>query len=75
MSDNKLPVAKHLNDAEYKMFLNTYVAHSRSIGLEARKQFSLSDITKVKRNIAERCFEVHYQNGEWLKYYTNGTWG
>ncbi|QGH35173.1 hypothetical protein GI584_14450 [Gracilibacillus salitolerans] len=23
----------------------------------------------------EACFEVHYANGNWWKYYANGTWG
>jgi len=71
----KLPVAKHLTDGEYKLLLNVYASHNRSMGLEERKKYTLSNIVKVKRNAKEKCLEVYYSNGDWFHYFTNGTWG
>lgn len=71
----KLPVAAHLSDAEYKLLLQVYANHNCSMGLKEREQHSLSYIVKVVRNTNEKCLEVHYQNGNWWKYYANGTWG
>lgn len=70
----RIPVADHLSPGEYKLLLKVYANHNRSMGLEARKDFTLSHITKVKRNQKERCLEVYYKNGEWFHYATDGTW-
>lgn len=70
----KLPVAKHLNDSEYRLFLEMYAKHNSSMGLEARKNYLLADVVKVKRNAKEKCLEVYYKNGDWWHYSTDGTW-
>jgi hypothetical protein len=70
----KLPVAAHLSDGEYKLFLLVYANHNRSMGLDDRKLHTLSDIVKVVRNTKEKCLEVHYQNGNWWRYSANGSW-
>jgi len=44
------------------------------MGMEARKNFTLSDITKVVVNVKGRCLNVHYKNGDWWHYTTNRTW-
>lgn len=72
---NKLLVAKHLGDQEHALFLKVYFAHYNSMGEEARKPYAVANIKRVKRNLDERCFEVYFKNGEWFKYYANGTWG
>lgn len=61
----KIPVAKHLSDNEYRLLLTVYANHNSSMGLEKRKDFTLSDIVKVKRNLKESCLEVYYKNGDW----------
>lgn len=71
----KIPAAKHLQEHELKMLMKTYVKHMKAIGTEERDQYAMRNIKKVKRNIPERCFEVYFRNGEWFKYFTNGTWG
>ncbi|MDY7044069.1 hypothetical protein RVS70_07595 [Virgibacillus sp. M23] len=71
----KIPAAKHLQEHELKMLKNTHEAHNQAMGTEERKHYSLDNIKKVKRNFPERCFEVYFRNGEWFKYYINGTWG
>lgn len=70
----KLPVAKHLTDSEYKALLKIHANHNRSMGLEKRKDYTLSHIVKVDRNIEEKCLEVHYENGDWWHYAADGTW-
>ncbi len=70
----KLPVAKHLTDQEYAILLNTYAAHNRSMGIEKRKNYTLSDIVKVERNVKENCLHVHYKNGDWWHYRPGGKW-
>lgn len=70
----KITIANHLNDVEYKLLLTVYANHNRSMGMEKRKNFTLSDIVKVERNIEEKCLNVHYKSGDWWHYSTNGTW-
>jgi hypothetical protein len=70
-----IPTAVHLTESELKMFMKTYKRHMNAMGTEERDQYAIRNIKKVKRNIPERCFEVHFKNGEWFKYFTNGTWG
>lgn len=71
---NKLPVAKHLTDNEYKMFLEVYAKHNSSMGLEERKNYTLSHVVKIERSIKKNCLKVYYENGEWWHYTTDGTW-
>ncbi|MEC1768314.1 hypothetical protein [Schinkia azotoformans] len=75
MSTNKkFPVAKHLTDREYQLLLTVYANHNRAMGIEKRKDYTLSDIVKVKRNLKEKCLEVYYRNGDWWHYTTKGEW-
>lgn len=69
----KLIVAKHLSDIEYQLLMQVYANHNRSMGMEKRKDYTLSDIIKVKRNVEERCLNVHYKS-DWWHYCTDGTW-
>jgi len=70
----KLPVAKHLNDDEYKLLLDVYQKHNRSMGLEKRKDYTLTHIVKVERNTEENCLNVYYENGDWWHYAPDRTW-
>lgn len=70
--NKKIEVAQHLSDAEYKILLQTYANHNRSMGLEERKNYTLSDIVKVERG--NRCLKVYYKNGDWWHYTPDGTW-
>lgn len=67
--------ATHLTDNEYRLLMQTYANHNSSMGLKERVNYTLSHIAKVKRNVKENCLEVYYNDGEWWKYYSNGTWG
>jgi len=74
-SSERLPVASHLNDFEYKVLMQTYIKHTSVMGLRERSKYTLSRIVKVERNLEDNCLDVHYENGEWWKYYPNYTWG
>lgn len=70
----KLKVAKHLNNEEYRILLETYANHNSSMGLEKRKNYTLSHVVKVERNTEENCLNVYYENGDWWHYTSNGAW-
>jgi hypothetical protein len=70
----KIEVAEHLTDGEYSLLMQVYANHNRSMGLEQRKDYSLSHVVKVERNIKEKCLNVHYRNGDWWRYSTDGNW-
>jgi len=70
----KTPAASHLTDGEYGLLLKVYANHNRSMGIEQRKDYTLSDIVKVERNTTDKCLHVHYKNGDWWHYSVDGTW-
>lgn len=70
----RISVAEHLNDEEYRVLLETYANHNSNMGLEKRKNYTLSHIVKVERNIKDNCLNVHYKNGDWWHYTPSGTW-
>lgn len=74
-NDERLPVASHLNDFEHKVLMQTYARHNSAMGLSERSEYTLSHIVKVDRNLEDNCLNVHYENGEWWKYYPDFTWG
>lgn len=67
-----LPVAAHLNEMEYKLLLQTYANHNRSMGMDQRANYTLSHIVKVERG--NNCLHVHYSDGEWWHYTLSGKW-
>lgn len=71
---NKISVAKHLTDDEYKLFLRVYQLHNRSMGLSEREKYTLSHIVKIERCNKGKCLRVHYDNGDWWYYSAYGTW-
>lgn len=71
---NKLPVAKHLSDEDYKVFLLAYATHNSSMDLEERKKYTLSDVVKVEKNLIENCLDVYYKDGKSWHYVTNDVW-
>lgn len=70
----KFPAASHLTDGEYKLLLRVYADHNSSMGPSDRKRHTLSDIEKVVRVTKNQCLHVYYNNGNWWRYYANGTW-
>lgn len=74
MAQKKFPAAKHLTDGEYQLLLKVYAAHNRSMGLEERKKYTLSNIVKVVRNSRNQCLKVYYDTGDWWHYSAKGIW-
>lgn len=70
----KIPVAAHLTDTTYKIFLNVYAKHNSSMELKERPKYTLSNIVKVNANVEENCLNVHYADGEWWHYTVDGKW-
>lgn len=57
------------------LFVKVHALHLQAMGLEERKMYELDQIKYITQNNEEQCVEVHYQNGEFFKYYPNMTWG
>ncbi|MEK5038939.1 hypothetical protein [Sporosarcina sp. FSL K6-3457] len=70
--ENRLSVAKHLTDEEYKYLLGTHAKHTGIMGLGERAEYDLSKIVKVERG--NGCLHVHYSNGDWWHYTPSGAW-
>lgn len=70
----RLPFAEHLTDQEYNLLLETYADHNSSIELNERKNYTLSHIFKVERNIDENCLNVYYENGDLWHYTPDRKW-
>ncbi|MCY8002808.1 hypothetical protein MOB66_02245 [Bacillus haynesii] len=70
----KIPIAEHLTDEEYRLLLNVYANHNRSMKLDDRKNQTLSDIVKIVRVSGEKSLMVYYKNGDSWRYSEDGTW-
>lgn len=72
----KIPVARHLTDEEYKLLLQVYPKHNRSIRLNERANYNLAEIVRVAVGLegTEKFLNIQYNNGEWFRYYSDGTW-
>lgn len=64
-----------LGEYGQKLFDRVHRRHLSAMGTEARKQYERDQVKRIKSNNKEKCLEVYFRNGEWFKYYPNGTWG
>lgn len=64
-----------LTDQLKELFNNTYIRHLESMGYGEREKYANQNIKEIKWDNRERCLKVYFKNGEWYKYFTNGTWG
>lgn len=67
-------VLNHLNEFERNNLLKTHSRHLKSMGKQERQKHQLENIVKVERNHKERCFHVHYDNGQWFHYTLRHEW-
>lgn len=70
----KIHVAAHLSNSEYKLLLQVYANHNRSMGLEKRNNYTLSKIVKVETDQTGKGLNVYYKNGDWWHYSVDGSW-
>ena len=64
----------HLNEFERNNLLKTHKRHLESMGKEQRSKYKLENIIKVERNFKQKCFIVHFNNGEWYHYTLGNEW-
>ncbi|CAM3305725.1 hypothetical protein FITA111629_15375 [Filibacter tadaridae] len=64
-----------LSENEQKLFEQVYKRHVNAMGSEERKKYEREEVTKVERDVPNKCLNVHFANGEWFRYYVDGTWG
>ena len=64
----------HLNEFERNNLLKTHKRHLESMGKEQRSKYKLENIIKVERNFKQKCFIVHFNNGEWYHYTLSNEW-
>lgn len=58
-----------LSEAAKKFFEGMYKKHNSAQGLSCKKDWIPKKVVEHKTYI-----EVHFKNGKWLHYYTDGTW-
>jgi len=67
-------VLNDLNEFERNNLLETHKRHLKTMGKEQQAKHQLENITKVERNHEEKCFNVHFDNGEWYHYTLSNEW-
>ncbi|MBB6449757.1 hypothetical protein HNR44_001735 [Geomicrobium halophilum] len=72
METEKIHVAEHLTDYEYRFFLNAYAHHSRHMDLNGRGEYMLSKIEKVEPCIRNESLNVYFSNGTSWRYFADG---
>ena len=70
----KIPVAAHLNDQEYLLFMQVYADHNSSMGMSEREKYNAGHIVKIERAPREKALKIHYDNGDWWYYGVNHKW-
>ena len=64
-----------LNEVETKLFERVNAKHLSVIGNEEKTKYQKEEIVKIERDIRNKCLKVYFRNGEWFRYFTDGTWG
>ena len=65
----------NLSENEQKLFEKVYKQHVNAMGSEERKKYGREEITKIEKDVPNKCLTVHFANDEWFRYYVDGTWG
>lgn len=66
---------KDLDEQQTNLFNSIRKKHLNCLGESKKAEFSDDQISKIRLNFKEKCFETHFKNGELVKYYAHGTWG
>lgn len=59
-----------LTDGAKAHLKQIYQSHMQAVGTEARQ-----GLIPIEVKEAREWVEIYFNNGEWLHYYANGTWG
>lgn len=71
---DKIRVAKHLTDSEYKVFLEVHAKHNISLPFEERKIYSLPHVLEVAKTQQDNGLIIYYRNSEQFCYTYRGSW-
>lgn len=58
-----------------RVFDLVHKKHLATMGAQIRQHYTRENVKRVKANNVEGCIEVYFKNGEWFKYFADGTWG
>lgn len=72
---NRMKGYKEIGPNGQKVFERVHKEHMSALGAKEKQHYERSQVKKVEANNVEGCIEVTFQNGEWFKYFPNGTWG
>lgn len=64
---------KNISEEEIEIIRKTNRQHCKALGEKQKEVYAFDNIVRVKRNPAERCWNVHFANGEWY-HYGRGVW-
>ncbi|MCP1312073.1 hypothetical protein [Paenibacillus tyrfis] len=59
---------------QQRLFERVFESHHNAMGSEMRKKYSRDNISKITWNAKEKCLHVHFTDGEWWHYATDGMW-
>lgn len=74
LETEKIPIAEHLSDREYKFLLAAYAHHSSYMNVTERKAYTLSEMVKVEPCIRNESLKVYFNNGTCWYYLADGNW-
>lgn len=73
--EHKIAGLEKIGEAGERFLKKVHKNRMQHCGLEMQKELAYENITKVKFNKREKCLQVYFKNGEWSKYFLDGTWG
>lgn len=59
-----------LTEQQQQLLIRTNARHRAGVGTSYKDGWTPTNVSPLGRNL-----KVVFKNGEWLHYYTNGTWG
>lgn len=68
-------MTKQLSENETKLFEKIHARHLNAMGSQEKLKYQREEILKIERDAANKCFKVYFRNGDWFRYFADGTWG
>ena|SRR5690625_4548051 len=65
---------KNLPKVLKRHLIRVYWSHYNSWGSNARINYTIDNIKRVRYNSSEIVIEIYFANGDWYKYHPNGSW-
>ncbi|MGG4145669.1 hypothetical protein ABEW34_21465 [Paenibacillus algorifonticola] len=59
---------------QQQLFESVFSKHHNAMSDEMRRKYSRNNITKIVWMKEEKCLHVHFSDGEWWHYDSDGTW-